>query len=589
MAGMIPLNRLGVLILLISPVLFFDQNALEAKEPIERELLHKQAVFVLEIQEPLAWADHPVLERVWKPLSKSRQLKAGLVTPEFGRVLAARDYLQAAIGQDWQQAIAELTAGGVWVAATPKPNERLTIVVTAKNADSWKRLEAAATLTLKAQNRDLPPSTIYREIKTYRAAGADLAFAGRRLLIASQESDLKRMIDQLLEHAEPEKIETGGTQSAQPSLNLAIDLKAVRRAPDFQKALVRPSDDAGQIAILGGWMDLLKAADRLRFKLSWPAGSEEIQATLTADDAAANEVLAGFFAGGPDRKIAPLLEPAGTIYTASWFRDYAALWNSRADLLTESALEKLEEGDQKIKQQFSVFGVSFTPSELFKQLGTEFRVVLVRSGDSEYRVELKNRLPAAAVCISLRDRDAFLAQAEPLSRALGLVAAFGEAKMLSKTSEHAEAKLKGLWFRDDENAVRQGNQIRYNFNPTWTVAREHFILGSTRKIVAQVIDELDRHSAGLKTAANVLQPTERQRLSFSELACGLMDFREAILQSSVLERGLTYSDSIIELDLAKDAIEALGRLTTEAAFTEQGLEYQIRLDPERARQNDMPK
>jgi hypothetical protein len=570
-------GKLGLVLVCLGLVLPLSAKAGEA---FERKLLHPEAVFVLEVQKPLDWAKHPTLNRVWSAISQTRQVKNALETPEFQRVLAARDFLQSASGQEWHKALAELTQGGIWVGVTPKPNERATLIIAAANAEAWTKLESSLLSTLKSLGQEPPASKSYRDIKTYRIEKSSFAIVGHRLIAASDEADLKRMIDELVKHANAEPaVSTNGP----PSFSLAVDWKTVRKLPDLQKAYARPSSDAGQVALLGGWLDVLGSTDRLTANLSWPENSTEIVLNLTAIGVDADVPLFGFFAQSPNDVLAPLLDPPGTIYSASWFRDYAALWDQRADVLTKESVEKMEKGDQDVRQQFSVFGVNYTPSEFFKQMGTEFRVVLARADKTDYRVELENRLPAAAVCVSLRDEEAFLKQAEPLSRAFGLIAAFGEAKMLTKTSEHSQAKLKGFWFRDDEKAAEKGNRLRYNFNPTWTVAREHFIFGSTRDIVAKVIDELDRQAAEPETALTSLRVTDRQLVSFTELSQSLTDFREALLEGTALDRGFRLSDAITELNLAQDAINALGRLTTEAAFTEQGFEYQIKLQPETSR------
>ncbi len=554
--------------------------SLRAEEARERELLHPDAVFVLEVQKPLDWAKHPLLNQVYSAVTESRQLKSVLETPEFQRVLAARDFLQTASGQEWDKALSQMTAGGVWLGVTPKPNERATLIISAANPDVWTQLESALLSTLKSLGQEPPPSETYRDIKSYRVEKSFIAVVGHRLVAASHEADLKRMIDELLKQPA-----TGPMAAeAQPSFTLMVDWKTVRKLPGLAKAYERPSSDAAQVAIFGGWLDVLGSTERLTASLSWPEKSSEILLNLTASPVDADAPLAGFFAQSPSDALAPFLDPPGTIYSASWFRDYRALWDHRADVLTEESVQKMEKGDSDVRQQFSVFGVAFTPSELFKALGTEFRVVLARSEKTEYRVELENRLPAAALCVSLRDEEAFLKQAEPLSRAIGLLTAFGEVKMLTKTTEHAKAQLKGLWFRDDEKAAGEGNRVRYNFNPTWTVAREHFIMGSTRDIVAKVIDELDRQMAlpesALETALISRRITDRQVLSFTEFGIALVDFREAILAGTALRRGFPLPEAITEFEFGKDAISALGRLTTEAAFTEQGFEYQIKLHSE---------
>ncbi len=575
----LPVRRWSAGLVLASWCLAFSAQT-SAAESLERQLLHRDAVFILEVRQPMRWAEHPILARAWKDISQSPLFKARLETPEFERVRAGSGFLEQVSGQSWSDALEQLTAGGIWIAATPKPDEQTTLIIKASAPEIWPRIESAMFKLIKDQGKPSPPTESYQGVKIYRVDKSFVAIIGPRLIAASKEAHLKRAIDQLQKHAAPASASPVDPGHVQPSVSLEVDLETVRKVPGFQKVLKRPGDDAGPMALLGGWLDLLGAADRLRVNLGWPNGSSEFSLQIATRSTEPIHVLDGFFARDPNHALAPLLEPAGTIYSASWYRDYAALWNQRADLLTESALKKIEKGDADVKRQFSTFGVSFTPSRLFEQLGTDFRFVLARSGPSEYRIELKDRLPAAAVCVSLRDEAAFQDQAEPLSRAIGLLTTFGKARMLTKTSEHAQARLKGIWFRDDEKSAREGNRVRFNFNPTWTVARGHFIVGSTRHIVTQVIDELDRQAAEPRRGTGPLsQVTDRQSLSFTQLAGALTDFREAILEDSALKRGLSLSEAAREFELGLDLVQSLGRLTTEAAFTDRGFEYRIRIQP----------
>ncbi len=568
----------GTVICLLGIVFAAGSLTAFAAEPLERRLLPDDAVVTIEAQNISQWARHPLLTQLWETLSQTAAAKAGLETPEYERLRLAQSYLESLTGEDWLTSLQQLTAGGVWMAFTPKPAERQVIILTAANNKLWKRLYNQLLKDEKENGKEPPEILTHRGIKTYHIQDLYVCVLGPRLVATSQEKDLKRIIDELLKQSDPPS--PVQSTSKNPSITIELNLKMVRLAPEMKKALTRPASDAGMIAILGGWVDLLGAADRLELKLDQPKNSSDIQLHLLADNAKPNKVQSGFFASSENDRLAPLLNPPGTIYTASWFRDYGALWKQRRNLLTESSREKLEKGDQEIKQQFSVFGVTFTPSDFFQQLGTKFRVVAVRSGKSAYRVELKNQLPAAAVCISLRDEKEFLTHADPLFRAIGLVAAFGEAKMMTRSSQHANAKLKGLWFRDDETAVKQGDRLRYNFNPTWTVTRNHLVVGSTTEVVTQVIDELDRQLEDSQiTGQGSMNMTDRQRLSFTELAGGLEDFRKAIVQNTVLERGFTFSQAVTELTQALKAVNTLGQLTTESGFTPHGFEYRVRIQP----------
>ncbi|HUG92202.1 MAG TPA: hypothetical protein VML55_15280, partial [Planctomycetaceae bacterium] len=326
----------------------------------------------------------------------------------------------------------------------------------------------------------------------------------------------------------------------------------------------------------GGWLDLLRQSDQLTADLSLAERAIDLAVVFAGGRDRVTEGLTGFFSAGDERPL-PLLELPGTLYSSTWFRDYASLWENRTKLLTEAAVSKMEAGDEAIRKQFSVFKIDYAPSEMFLHVGSQFRTVVARQQSAAYRVEMDDTLPASALAVTLRDEQKFADQYVPLTRAIGLIATF-EQGVSTRESEHRGATLVGWWFRDDPQAVAAGNRVRYNFAPTYSITRGHFILGSTREIVEQVIDALDRQAADARDAV-AQHLTERQVLSLSEVSESLRGIRESFVRGLAIGQGLTVEEAEQEFDVLAKVLAAVGRVTTESKFTDEAFEYRVRIEP----------
>ena len=210
-------------------------------------------------------------------------------------------------------------------------------------------------------------------------------------------------------------------------------------------------------------------------------------------------------------------------------------------------------------------------------LGRQFRVVVARQEQTAYRVDVSDKLPASALAVTLRDEQKFAEQYVPLTRAIGLIATF-EQGVTTRESEHRGAKLVGWWVRDDPEAVAAGNRARYNFAPTYSITRGHFIIGSTRRIVEQVIDALDQQAAD---GSEGLAPyvTERQELSLTAVAASLRGIRDSFIRALAIDQGLTVEEAEQEFDVLAKIVAALGRITAESKFTDDAFEYRLRIEP----------
>jgi hypothetical protein len=271
----------------------------------------------------------------------------------------------------------------------------------------------------------------------------------------------------------------------------------------------------------------------------------------------------------------------GAIYRASWYRDYAALWNARGDLLTTDAAAMLDAGDERAATQLEVFGTHLRPSELFTQLGPRFRVVVTAQDEPPYDVEVLDPLPAAALAVELRDEQRVREMSAPILRTLHLIMG-GEQRIITSEHEHAGAKLVTLSLSEDPAEQQRGSSARYNFRVTYAFAKGHFVIGTTPQVVKQVLDGLSEESdvPHLDRTAE----TERQQFDFARLAEAVQLLHAGLVRGLVLNSGWESDVAQRELDVWTSLLSDLAGATAAAGFDGDGFHYRVTI----GREGDTP-
>ena len=337
--------------------------------------------------------------------------------------------------------------------------------------------------------------------------------------------------------------------------DLHVSLSAVRKNPDFAKALETPATDFGLLTFFGGWTDLLRRHERLSVGLHAGEGEAvSLKVGFRESSSDRPEGLVPFWAHG-EEKIAPLLNPPGTIESFSWYRDYTGLWNNRRQLASDETITRVEKGDEDSGKQLAVFGTTFRPSELISQLGPHFRVVITEQERVPYdKIEVENVLPAAAFLVDLRDESKFRKMTEPFINLLGLIQG-GEQRVLTVREEYKGAQTTSFVFQETDQEVRMRARDQYNFRVTGSITRGHFILGTTPTIVRNLIDELDQPRESFADPGSF---TERQQLSFPRLARQLGRMQSSALRKIVLDTGWTVEKAEHEYQVALALLASLG-------------------------------
>jgi hypothetical protein len=468
----------------------------------------------------------------------------------------------------------------------PGPPPQISLIIAGNDEQSVQRyVEGVYKLVqdrLAQAGQPAPPFLAHRyEGRAYGQFGPLFyAVADARLLVTNHEADLRTMLDRLSGKEAPAltglaaipAFDAVGTGAA---AMVAVDLQAVRQLPDVTRTLQLPSENPPMIVLVGGWMDLLRRSEYAIAGLKFDERDWELRFHFPAGRQNVTPGLTGFFAAEPGTHAAPLLQPADVFYSASWFRDYAALWNARSQLVNADVVKKLEQANTDMATTTGAPGFA----QIVQMLGPHFRVVACRQTELGYDVSLNEKLPTAAILVDLREEAAFRAKVLPNLQTFAAIISIGN-KLFSKKSSHAGADLYSLHFPADPKASRTGNRLRYNFEPTYTITRGHFILGSTAAIVRGTIAELDRLARETPgSAEDGSQITERQQLSLAKLVGPLQDFQEALVRQAVLEQGLTVDEAQQELNIVTRVLEIVDQLQVTARFGEREFEYHLRLGP----------
>jgi hypothetical protein len=402
---------------------------------------------------------------------------------------------------------------------------------------------------------------------------------GNRMLFSDDESTLKAAADQVLD---TEITSIAGTGSSEGEFgHVRIDLTALRLVPDFATALVTPAQEPGAAFFLGGWLDLARRYDE--FSVTFSREDTALRTAVAFSKPNGQEpaaALNGFWADTAEETPAPLLDLPNTIFSTSIYRDYSALWSARGDLLASNVVETIDQGDEDISQTLAVLGLQNKPSDIIHTIGPRWRFVAVKADESPYPdIPVTDLLPAWAIVVELSDPDEFWRMVSPVTRTLNLILS-GEQRFTIEQQPCGDGEVTVLSVDQSDQAVRQKNQVEYNFRVTYGVVHNHAIIGSTPAVVQQVAEALAAEQAEGATSQNADLVAERQYFSGESLAAMLDGFHDAAVRSWVLNTGVGLDQAEEEWERIVRMTAMLGQVEGEARFEEDGFVYEFTMSPD---------
>lgn len=564
---------------------------LVAAEPAGKDLVPPNSVFVIEINRPLQLIDNPVARDVWDLVSQTNGVKQALSSPQVDRFRQAAKFIEKSLGVDWQTGLSRLTAGGIVVAIHPHKSHSepaATAVVTAADEQTLKQFIDAVQAEIRraaagaggTHGADSDTST-YRSYSCYRVGNGHFSLVGRKLFASNARDGLEAALDRLAGGATdpgfspPASLRLTDTNGKAPAILATANFRLLREDPKTQEGLQLPANNPIPVVLLGGYLDLIRRADFAAAGLfvDGPAPELKIRFPVGSDGAYAG--LRGYFASETTESASPLLRPAGTFFTASWFRDYKKLWDARGELLNSDLVRQIEAENAKQRADGAKVGLS----DLVSYLGPHFRFVAARPTESVYKVTLEERLPAVAAVVSVRDEPAFRQRVvTPIDGLLLFLVASNQGEI--KPIEYRDARISSIRFAEKPDITDPEKLVLYNFNPSYTLTRGQLIVGSTAEIVRNVIDELDRQGlSGASSEPRPSRPTDQQQLSLGEFSEFLKGFEPRFIRDAVLGQGLTPSEAGKEIGVLYQVLKRLGSLTSGSVIGGDHFEISVKLGP----------
>ena len=401
--------------------------------------------------------------------------------------------------------------------------------------------------------------------------GAAYAIIAGKLAISNSSKNLERLID---EHLDPRSgtDRRDGTR-VKPALTKLADQpewKAARarqgsdvvawgyvnldklRQLDAKRFTLPPKGNTGLVFLFGSWYEALRRAPAIEGSIRW--SPSELGATLELPlSKEGRPAMVKGYVPEAGHGSAPLLRPPGTIASLSLWRDWATLWESRADLFAPEVVQGLAQLDTVAGQFFG--GREFGP-DVLGGFDPHWRLVVADQDYRSLKPEPDPKIPAFALVAELNAPDDDFAPRlkiafQTLVAITNVEAAQKKAPVLELGSEDVEgitmATTHFLVPRTTAPASEQALQ-RYNYTPAAAQVGKFFILSSSTGLARALVKEL-KAAGGGRGVGPEAKATVTLEADGPELARLLEKNHSRLVMQTVLKQGETKEKAEQRVDL----------------------------------------
>lgn len=580
-------RRFALVLTLIAPWLATAANASERPDQAAG-LLGAETVAFAELSRPGELIDRLTSDDLQGFLRTIPGYGRALESPRFRELSQVATFLAEQLDTTWEEGLRTLTGNGVVVGLEQADPPRLVIVATPEDPAFLEKAHALlvdlARQDASAKGKADPvKENEHRGVKVYSVSDQEAhAILDGRLVIASGGEALKAVIDRSMD---------GGAALT------TTDQYAARRPKDeplawgyarldrLREMGVTPfggdeKPDAGAVLLLGGWLDRLRNAPWAAATIDWSADRLDGRLTIPAPEGSGAGPMALFFP--PEGQGAPRpIRVDGQLATINLWRDQAALWEVREDLLPPEALQGLAQLDSFAGQFFG--GRDFGDSVL-KPLGNHWQLVAATQdyGGMDPAPELK--LPGFALIVELdADRPEFAQRLRVAFQSilglvnLGAAQSGSGAPPLELGSETYEgitiSKATFMTMADGPETTTEPVHYRHNYSPSIAEAEGRFIVSSSVGLTKQIIDALK--------ADPTIEPTDATLLMAADGAglAALVDLnRERLVLQNMLDDGHDRATAERNIESLAALLRYLGRGELRIADGEDASTLTIRFD-----------
>jgi hypothetical protein len=337
----------------------------------------------------------------------------------------------------------------------------------------------------------------------------------------------------------------GGNPLAWAWLDFA-KIKEGKQAKDFFAATRK---DLFQTVVFGSSADAFRRADFVAAGLHRTADGFTATIRLPAKRADLHEDLALHAPPAGEPGSLPLLEPAGVVYSQSFYLDLGALWKKRKTLVNAQQLKDIEKGEKEI----SKFLPGTSLGKLLEVSGPYHRIVAVHSNDRPYSVRPDQAIPPAALVTSMRDPQ-FGKTAASAMRAGAMIASLQTGLAMSQET-HDGVMITS--YRFPETKPFPGgdpNKLRFNFVPCFAVVGDFLVVSSSPALVKELIPELKKTPDPTKCSPAVW----RAKTYAAGIAQSFRDNPEPVVTNAILRDGVGLDEAKKQVADLADWVATLG-------------------------------
>ena len=270
---------------------------------------------------------------------------------------------------------------------------------------------------------------------------------------------------------------------------------------------------------------------------------------------------------GPGKGTAPLIQPPGTIASLSLWRDWATIWEARADLFSPEVVQGFAQLDT-IAGQF--FGAQEFGPDVLGSFGPHWRLVVARQDDASLKLRPDVKLPAIAVIADLNDADGgFPQRLKAAYQTFVSLSNIDAAQKKAQPLELGSEEVLGVTLATSRYMAPRGMSAsdkavdtRYNFSPASAQVGHYFILSSSVGLARDLIKQL-KPIAAAPNSPTQGEETLAVEADGVELAQLLELNRARLVTRNMLNQGETKQGAERQVELVLTLLRYLGhgRLT----------------------------
>ncbi len=542
-----------------------------ADGPDPSRLVGKDAFLYAEVSRPEALFDRVLSERVGRLLKAVPGYDKLLDRPELGHVKAVVEVVTTQLGTSPEKAARDLLGGGVVLAVEgEKAPERVFLIVSPRDLGFLEKAhdklrDLARQDAATKGNPDPVKESEHRGVKIYSVGPTEAhAIVDGKLLVANGPETLKMLIGRAKGDAFATIADDEGwkaRRAARDPEGLAWAQARVDRLRANDPRMFGGSEGKPPAAtfLFANWAEAVRKADWATLGLSWTDNRLAAELTVSTPHGGYSETLRKFLPPKGDAAPRPVKVP-GMIASGGAWRDLAAIWDVRADLLPPESVQGLSQLDT---QAGTFFGGRDFGTGVLGALGPKLRVVVADQDFSSMKPTPDLKYPAVALILDLKPEDEEFAVRlkSAFQSFIGLAnlgAAQSKAPPLMLGTETVDGvAISTAKFLAPKAPAPGPVDPRFNFTPSAMQVGDQFVISSGLGLAKDLV-------SALKEPRKATESTLLIDADGAALARLFEKNRERLVSQNMLEKGNPRARAEGEVGLFLDLLKYLGRGTLSA-------------------------